>query len=263
MDAAKELELFGYTKMANILSEEKCTLLANRLDEIEKRRREAGNLFAPGGQVLIYNAHLEDPDLFLPLIDIPEIMEVVEKILGPDFVLDTCAGSRSSMAEGKFGPHIDGHLPVSDFSHTTDVQMLICLDPFTATNGSTKVWPLSHKSGLRIHATDWYKEKMPEPVVLSAPRGTLVMFLGQTWHQVGLNEDNSRRWGLILQYRRWWMKTSFDNTQCGEEIFNKLNDRQKRLLGFNSRPPANANGRLKTLTDISNLPKTYKEALEW
>jgi hypothetical protein len=193
MDAVKELELFGYTTIRNLIPEEKCLLLANRLDEIEKIRREKNILYTPGGQVLIYNAHLEDTDLFLPLIDIPEILNVVEKVLGPNFILDTCAGSRSSMTEGKFGPHIDGHLPVSDFTHTTDVQMVICLDPFTEKNGSTKVWPLSHKTGVRIHATDWYKEQMPEPVVLSAPRGSVVMFLGQTWHQVGLNEDDTRR----------------------------------------------------------------------
>ncbi|MES2330078.1 MAG: phytanoyl-CoA dioxygenase family protein [Bacteroidota bacterium] len=262
MDAAKELELFGYTKINNIVSEETCAILADRFDEIEKKRRDAGNLYTPGGQTVIYNAHLEDPDLFLPMIDIPEVLAVVEKVLGPNFILDTCAGSRSSVAEGKFGPHIDGHLPISDFAQTTDVQMLICLDPFTETNGSTKVWPLSHKTGIRIHGTDWYKEQMPQPVVLSAPRGTLVMFLGQTWHQIGLNVDNTRRWGLILQYRRWWMKPSFDYTKCGEAIFNKLNDTQKKLLGFTSRPPASADTRIKTIMDINNLPKTYKEAIE-
>jgi len=258
MDTVKQLEILGYAKIADILSEETCVLLANRLDEIEKRRRDAGILYNPGGQVVIYNLHLEDPDLFLPVIDIPEILTVVEKVLGPNFILDSCAGSRSSQVEGKFGPHIDGHLAISDFFQTTDVQMLICLDPFTKTNGSTKVWPLSHRTGVRINGTDWQKE-LSEPVLLSAPRGSIVIFLGQTWHQIGLNEDNTRRWGLILQYKRWWIKPSFDYTQCGEEVFNKLNDTQKRLFGFNSRPPVSADIRKKTLTDINDLPKTYKE----
>ena len=39
--------------------------------------------------------------------------------------------------------------PQEKFNNTTDVVILICLDDFSKENGSTKIWPRSHLSGIR------------------------------------------------------------------------------------------------------------------
>ena len=259
----KHLEQFGYTVLSNLLSDEKCVELTEHLDDLEKQHRDLNKLYAPNGQAVIFNLHLEKPDVFLSLIDMPGVMALVESILGPDFILDSCAGSRSIVAENtKFGIHIDGHLPISNFNQTTDIQVILCLDPFTKTNGATRIWPLSHKTSICIQRSE-LAENLPEPVYLCAPRGSAGAFLGQTWHQIGKNTDNSRRWGLILHYKRWWIKSSYDFTQCGEHVFNQLNDVQKKLFGFNSRSPLFGGKRGNTLSKIEDIPKIYEEAMNF
>lgn len=259
----KHIENFGYGIMTNVLSEEKCLMLADELDRIEADRRSKNNLYCPNGQAIIFNLHIESPEFFLPLIDLPQILSLIEKVLGPDFILDSCAGSRSILAENtKFGTHIDGHLPISNYSQTTDIQFILCLDPFTRTNGATKIWPMSHKTGICIQKSDLLNN-LPDPVCLTAPRGSAGIFLGQTWHQIGKNNDNTRRWGLILHYKRWWIKPSYDFTQCGEKIFNQLNNIQKKLLGFNSRSPSTTGSRPNTLSNISDIPTNYNEVLKF
>ena len=52
-----------------------------------------------------------------------------------------------------------------------------------------------------------------------------------------------------------------DYTRCGKNIFKKLNDTQKILLGFTSRTPSPTSGRLKTILDISKLSDDYDKAI--
>ena len=84
---------------------------------------------------------------------------------------------------------------------------------------------------------------------------------GQTWHQIRDNKNEKRRWGILSHYKRWWIKPSLDYTKCGSSIYNKLNDDQKILLGFASRPPSHGSGRLKTLMNVNKLPDDYDTAL--
>ena len=102
---------------------------------------------------------------------------------------------------------------------------------------------------------------------MEAPKGSLVIFLGQLWHQIGKNINNNRRWAILIHYKRWWIKPSTNFTKCGSKIFNQLNDKQKELFGFNSIIPKFnlrkqfRNG--KTLRKISSIDKNYSQALKY
>ena len=93
--------------------------------------------------------------------------------------------------------HIDGHLPLSQFEHTTDIVVTIALDDFTEENGATCIWPLSHKSEKRIQELkkdeQLHMEKGGIPLIAS--RGSVAYMLGQTWHQIRKNMNDQRRWG--------------------------------------------------------------------
>ena len=96
-------------------------------------------------------------------------------------------------------------------------------------------------------------------------KGSLVFFLGQTWHKIGENFNKKDRWGILLHYKRWWIKPSTNFTKCGNKIFKILNTKQKKILGFNSISPQfdfkKNTRKLKTLRKISNVSKFYKKAL--
>jgi ectoine hydroxylase-related dioxygenase (phytanoyl-CoA dioxygenase family) len=105
-------------------------------------------------------------------------------------------------------------------------------------------------------------------VALEANRGSCIFILGQTWHQIGKNEDSNSRWGIFTHYKRWWIKPSTDFTKCGLKIFNKLNNKQKELLGFNSISPRydfkKQTKKIRTLRKISQIKSlSYKKTLDY
>ena len=157
--------------------------------------------------------------------------------------------------------HIDSRIPITNFQNTFQVAIVLCLDDFTEKNGGTKVWPFSHKSDSDPrNIRDEINVK--GGIIATAPRGSAIYTLGQTWHDVGPNLDGSRRWGIIAYYTRWWVKPTFDFTQCGTEIYSSLSNQQKELLGFTSRPPPDAKKRNHTVIPVESLPREYDNTLK-
>ena len=90
---------------------------------------------------------------------------------------------------------------------------------------------------------------------------------GQTWHQIGRNINSKDRWGIIIHYKKWWIKPSTNYTKCGNNIFKKLNNKQKELFGFNSISPRfnfkKQTRVLKTLRKVEQLSKNYKKVINF
>ena len=36
---------------------------------------------------------------------------------------------------------------------------------------------------------------------VKAKKGSLIFFLGQTWHQIGQNINGKKRWGILCHYK--------------------------------------------------------------
>ena len=52
------------------------------------------------------------------------------------------------------------------------------------------------------------------------------------------NHDGTSRWAYALGYARWFIKPSFDYMRnTPSEIYNALDDNQKKLMGFYNVPP--------------------------
>lgn len=254
----EKLEKFGFAIVENVLDNNECDKLTNILDEMEEEYRKLeNNDFITDAQIQIPNIHLLRPDLFLNKINLPIIMNIAKQVLDSPFVLSNFNASRSG-PNGGDRVHIDSRIPISDFSHTTHLVSMICLDDFTEKNGATIVWPESHKTG-KDPRMKRDEIKVKEGKFASAKKGSVIFNLGQTWHDVGPNLDGSRRWGIISYYTRWWIKPTYDFTKCGTEIFNMLNDEQKELFGFSSMPPSDAFKRYRTVIPVKDLPNTYKQ----
>ena len=258
------LQEFGFAIAKNIIPSEECNLISEDLDQCEKKHKTgkkpiAQELVTSYGQTIIRDIHLE-VSAILPLIDLSVIWDVVSETLNDTPIIDGCVASRSGSNDGLI--HMDGHLRISEFINTTDIVAIVCLDDFTETNGSTRVWPLSHKSGKRPQNDFAPDCKIPGGIDLLAPEGSVIFILGQTWHQIKKNIDNKRRWAILIHYKKWWIKPGTDYTQCGVRMYNQLTLRQKILFGFNSRPPIDLTKRYKTLISEDLLTKKYDELLK-
>ena len=111
------------------------------------------------------------------------------------------------------------------------IQAMWALEDFKSNNGPTRFVLGSHKY-LKFPLN---KKKYVNEVLATAKRGSVIIFNGSVWH--GSSEvisDNTSRWAMIFRYGRWYLRPSFDfkrNTPI--KTYNKMNNTQKELLGFN------------------------------
>jgi ectoine hydroxylase-related dioxygenase (phytanoyl-CoA dioxygenase family) len=258
----------GYCKIDEFLPKKYCENLIKELIK-EKIKLEKNKVHkdesSKKGQIVIRDLILRNPKIFLNLIDLKIITQVLDSIFDEEYILDNCMASNSVNVKQKYDRivHIDSHIPVTNPLHTLDLVVVVCLNNFNKFNGSTIVWPKSHLSGIKIQKQINVNKKKFK--IINAKKGSLVFFLGQTWHQIGKNLNKEDRWGILLHYKRWWIKPATNFTKCGNKIFKMLNNKQKKILGFNSISPEfnfKTNTRkLKTLRKISSVSKNYLKAI--
>jgi len=269
----KEVENQGYIIIKNYLEHKRCNKLKNEI--ILLKNKLIKNKFfkdegSSKGQFILRDLVLRNPKIFLDVISDNFILKILGLIFKDKFILDNIMASDSLNVKSKYSRkvHIDSQLPVKGIDFTTDIVVMICLDDFTELNGATKIWPTSHKSGIRIHHNpDKIKNKIKKFKYLKAPSGSIAIILGQTWHQVGKNKSSDTRMSIFLHYKRWWMKPSTDFTKCGKGIFKLLNNKQKELFGFNSLPPKfdfkKKIKKVHTLRRISKVSENYSKSLQY
>ncbi|MHC5002846.1 MAG: phytanoyl-CoA dioxygenase family protein [Planctomycetota bacterium] len=259
MNTVDHLMHFGYAIEPAVVPADRCREAVTALREMEADLRERDRTaFIGDDGVTMCMIHLSRPEAFLDLLCLPPVMEVARAILRETVILHDITGSRTGPGGGR-RLHIDSRLPVRDPEHTMQMQALLCLDEFTETNGATVVCPGSHRSGLDPRHL---REESIPLVPCAAPRGSVVYFMAQTWHDSGPNLDRSDRWSINLFYARWWLKPNYDFTQCGPEIFARLSDEQKTLFGFTSRPPASRAERQYIQVDVKDVPRDYATAMQ-
>jgi len=162
----------------------------------------------------------------------------------PNYIL-SYYNARSS---GKFlDLHIDTHIPAhGDF--TWAMQAAYVLEDMNEENGCTVVVPGSHLSG------EYTDRQLNKRVPIIANAGDIVMWDSRLWHGTLDNISNKSRWVLIATFTRWWVKQNMDMTRSlPQNIYEKLNDSEKLLLGFCSIPPFDENGSIHTKKDYSGL----------
>lgn len=263
----------GYCVINNILSQNQCFRLKKNIlelqteNKVKKFFKDKDRIY---GQEVIRDLVLRKPKQFLKIINLKMIMVLVNNILRDKFILDNCMASNSILTKNNYKRvvHIDSHLPISVNESTTDVVVCFCLDDFKKENGATKIWPKSHLSGFRIQNSKYYSKLIKKKhIFCEAKSGSVIIFLGQSWHQIGKNINGESRWSILCHYKKWWIKPSTDFTACGKKIFDNLDKKQKELFGFTSISPKfslrNKSRALKTLRNVNKLPNNYFKTLSY
>jgi ectoine hydroxylase-related dioxygenase (phytanoyl-CoA dioxygenase family) len=269
----KDLSKNGYSIVNNFITKNQCDIIIESLEKLKKSSLKNKRFIdenSHNGQFIIRDLPLRDPKTYLKLIDKNIIMNVLKKIFKEPFILDNCQASRSLNVQSNYKTlvHIDSHLPCKYFDNTSDIVVCLCLNDFTRENGAIKIWPKSHLSNIRIQNHREYVKKIKKKFVhCEATKGSIIFFLGQTWHQIGKNTNSKKRWGVLFHYKRWWIKPSTDWTKCGSKIFSLLNNKQKELFGFTSISPKfnlkTQNRNLKTLRKPKQLNKNYNITINY
>jgi ectoine hydroxylase-related dioxygenase (phytanoyl-CoA dioxygenase family) len=172
------------------------------------------------------------------LMEHPIVLNIVRDVLGQDCILSDCSATSIGAHTDGGAWHVDvplGQLPepLPDFPLTT--QNAWMLDDFTADNGATRVVPGSH---LTRRKPSWKEDRAEGEITLTAPAGSVAIWLSNTWHRSGPNLTDAPRRAILVYYCRSWIKP-FNDFQSGfsPEKAASFSPTLRYLLGYSATPP--------------------------
>jgi len=174
-------------------------------------------------------------EVFCQLVENEKVLKLARKVLGNDCVLsDISANSIGPHTEGAAW-HVDsplGQLPEPLPEYPLTLQNVWMLDDFTVENGATRVIPGSHKKRKR---PAWAGGRMEDEVALTAPAGSMAIWLSNTWHRIGPNSTDNPRRAILCYYSRSWIKPFSDyRTSIPADVLKKASPTLRYLLGFSA-----------------------------
>jgi ectoine hydroxylase-related dioxygenase (phytanoyl-CoA dioxygenase family) len=233
----KQLDEQGYLIFKALLASQDVGRLLARLEDLWSTEGEhAGeeNYIEPGVRRLANLAN--KGEMFRNLYAHPQVLEIVETIMGPDV--------RAAMVNARdVPPHTGVRMPFhmdSDKGRVRDevgysaATAIWMLDEFTVANGATAFVPGSHllgKSPKEVLAD--LNASHPNEIVIEGQPGDVLVFNGHCWHAGRPNETDGHRRAILIHYLRADVprpenrRQHMDNTQMA-----MLAPRERELLGL-------------------------------
>ncbi len=108
-----------------------------------------------------------------------------------------------------------------------EVATIWALDDFTEANGATRVVPETHRLGGDV------RQAPSESVAAEMPRGSVVLYLGSTFHGGGANTTDAVRRGVNVDYVVGWLRQEENQylSYTLDEV-RQFPERIQRLLGY-------------------------------
>jgi len=207
------------------------------IQKVSKNFLHLPTLFDDDQSQRVWNLLDKAPDL-IPLIEHPVVLPMVRHVLGADCNLHDFQSTSIGPHTGGGAWHVDAPLgqiaePLPEFPLT--LQNVWMLDDFTADNGATRVMPRSHK--LR-KSPPWGSGPLEGEVTLTAPAGSVAIWLSNTWHRSGPNDTGAKRRAILCNYNVSWLRNFADFTSTlPAEVVPTLSNDARYLLGFGARAP--------------------------
>ena len=254
---SKDLDVYGFCKITNALGSE---LVSDLKEKVEKYSLKIQNPDSFGlrnrdsTDQMVYNLQAKDSK-FIDILVFDPIKEILMNKLNdkyyrfldeskPNYILNYY-NARSSGAALPL--HIDSHIP-SAGDLTWAMQVSFLLEDMDEKNGCTILVPGSHKSG------KFSDRELTNVTKMKAKAGDIIIWDSRTWHGTVANSSGLSRWALIATFSCWWMKQTMDMTKSlPNEIYQKLSDEKKLLLGFCSIPPTDESERIITKQSYDDL----------
>lgn len=231
----RSLEQLGYLVMGDFMRSELLAALRNRVEELLAQEGEqAGAEFKQEPQSQRLANLVNKGEIFERVISMPDILERVACVLGPEFKL----GSLNFRSADPFSDwvqplHSDmGALP--DEKGFSVCNTIWLLDDFTAENGATRVVPGSHRWGkLPQDALQDPRAPHPDEVLLTGRAGSVVVMNAHAWHGGTANRTGAHRRALHAFYcRRDLPQQQYQKKLLSPEVQRRLSPEVRKLLAL-------------------------------
>jgi ectoine hydroxylase-related dioxygenase (phytanoyl-CoA dioxygenase family) len=228
----KNLQELGYHKFENVLSTGLVDQLRVGIDKSIEQDK-ISNISRGNYSYLSHNRG----GAFVELLETSPLQNYVDEVMSNTCVL-------YSFSSISLEPNKDNllqnsiHRDINRFCrpYLLCIQALYMIDDFIKENGATYVLPKSHLNEERPTDEEFYKNA----IQIEGKAGDAVIFDSLLWHAGGQNKTNHSRRAITQGFIRSFMKQQIDLTKATDKkLVETLNERSKRLLGFNVRVPEN------------------------
>ena len=229
------IERDGYSILRDAVDPDLLSRLLARVRELEREtlpEQETGSPVDGSSQLRTGGLLRLDP-LFWDVPVHPDVLEVVEGVLGANFLLTTFSAIDVMPGVNKQPLHPDDALIPLKRPH----QPIICtcmwaITDFTEANSATRLLPGSH----RVDGPPDYAEVEDELIPAEMKAGSVLIFDGSLWHQAADNmTEDEWRLGLQVSYCAGWIRPFTNHfLSIPRELTAKFPDRLIELLGYNT-----------------------------
>jgi len=233
---AEELRFEGFTLIPSGLTAEELDALRGRLDAVYARQcAELGGeeALARCSDVDVARCPLVYDDAFVSVAANPNLLAVVERMLGTNFILTQQNGLLTHPAAANYQVRWHRDLSYQHWvsSEPLAINALLALDEFTFESGATFVLPSSHHRP--EFPSDEYVRRHER--VLAAPAGTFLVLDGMLFHRAGRNVTDHPRRGVNHLIGRPFLGQQFDfSAMLGDRYAD--DPLLSRYLGYRWRP---------------------------
>ena len=230
-----DLERDGYVVLESFMSEPFLEEVRGRVEQLfADEGARAGSEFKQEPQTRRLANLVDKGEVFGRAIAMPEILQRVGDVLGPEFKL-------SSLNVRSADPHSDWVQPLhADMGALPDERgYWVCntvwmLDDFTTENGAIRMVPGSHRWGkLPQEALPEPTRPHPQEILLTGIAGTVVVMNAHMWHGGTANRTAAHRRAMHGFYCRWDKpQQQYQKRLLRPEVQSQLSAQLRKLLAL-------------------------------
>jgi ectoine hydroxylase-related dioxygenase (phytanoyl-CoA dioxygenase family) len=253
LDAVRE---DGFTILKNVFSVERADAFRKRVREIERdtllplagdETEEDSSFYRTAGLLRI------DPMFWEVPID-PVVSQVVEAVLGADYLLSTFSGIDLKPSWNSIQPlHPDDALVPVPRPHERPIGCTVMwvIDPFNQRTGGTRLLPGSHREPLDLLFSQ-DQQRLSQTIQPDMKPGTVLVFDHAIFHGASDNHSDAWRLGLQVSYHVGWVRpyTNWFRSIPIEEV-REFPEKLRDLLGYKTH-----NG----IGGVIKQPGSYRES---
>jgi ectoine hydroxylase-related dioxygenase (phytanoyl-CoA dioxygenase family) len=234
-EAASAVGRRGFTILPDVLDPDEVNRVVEALERLIAQDLQHPDPQRRNDDWMAFNGALRD-DAIAEVVTHPNILPVVEEILGPTCIMYACVSSTMPPNGTNFSMRIHVDSPRVIPSYPTNVGVMVALTDYTEENGATRFLPGSFE---RLDPPT--PEEFDRDAEMVFPRaGSAVLFNARTFHTGGVNRTSEPRHAVTVNYCRAYMRQSFDFVRMvPPERVPSLPPLLRRVLGFDVRMPTN------------------------
>lgn len=220
----------GYVIINDLISEETCEDIKE--DALRLLGLTGRNSFEGHKTQRVYDV-LSKTRLTDRLADHPRILGLMDKLFQPGFLLSQSQIINILPGEEAQGLHADDSFyRIPRPRQPLGAATVWAIDDFTEENGATVVIPESQH---------WNDDRMGQrseaiPAIMKA--GSVIFFLGTTWHGGGENRSDKARFAVTHQYCEAYMRQQENYLlELSKDTVKSLSPELQSLVGYSVYPP--------------------------